>query len=134
VTVQITKTQQGYRIPKPKVIIIMTTFHGFLQQASSMLLPRHGLFCEGEGFYRGDLAEITTVYPILPKRRHFMVFFNMILPCLSHAMVYSVRGRVFYRGDLAVITTVYLIQLKRQHFMVFFNMILPCSTHTRSVS
>ncbi len=53
--------------------------------------------------YRGDLAEITTVHPILLKQRHFMVFFNMILPCLSHQGLFrEVKG--FYRGDLARIT------------------------------
>jgi hypothetical protein len=30
-----------------------TTFHGFLQHDSSMLLTHKGLFPEGKGFYRG---------------------------------------------------------------------------------
>jgi hypothetical protein len=65
VTVQIANVQQGgYQILQPKVINIMTTFHGF-QQASYMLLTHQVLFRDEEGFYRGDLAGITTVYPIL---------------------------------------------------------------------
>ncbi len=36
-----------------------TTFHGFLQHDSAMLLKLKGLFRDEEGFYRGDLARIT---------------------------------------------------------------------------
>jgi hypothetical protein len=112
-----------------------TTFHGFIQHDSSMPLTCHGLFCEGKSFYRGDLAGITTVYPILLTRWHFMVFFNMTFPCLSHTRVYSVRGgRVFIGMIWLGKLTVHPILLARQHFMVFFNMILPCLSHTRVYS